>query len=190
MIERNVQTVETSSCGRLFDGVASLLGLCHETTYEGQAAIELEAAASEGEATESYPFVFCPGDPFQADLRPAIAAIVRDFVAGTPVPDIAARFHRTVADVVVEACLRIRQSEGLNRVCLSGGTFQNLLLLRRAVQGLRESAFKVFVHHRVPANDGGLSLGQVVIANEVLSAGTGQANTEVGVSRQSRQTVS
>jgi hydrogenase maturation protein HypF len=102
-------------------------------------------------------------------MRPAIAAIVRDFVARKRVPDIAARFHRTVADVVVEACLRIRQSDGLNRVCVSGGTFQNLLLLRRAVQGLRESAFEVFVHHRVPANDGGLSLGQVVIANEVFS---------------------
>lgn len=168
MIERNVQTVETSSCGRLFDAVASILGLCHETTYEGQAAIELEAAASESDATESYPFAFCPGDPFQADLRPSIAAIVRDFMARTPVPDIAARFHRTVADMVVDACQRIRQSDGLNRVCLSGGCFQNLRLLKQAVKQLRESAFEVFVHHRVPANDGGLSLGQVVIANEVL----------------------
>jgi hydrogenase maturation protein HypF len=170
MIERNVQAVETSSCGRLFDAVASILGLCDETTYEGQAAIELEAAASGGEAPESYPFAFCPGDPFQADMRPAIAAIVRDFIAGTPVPDIAACFHRTIADMVVDACQRIRQSDGLNRVCVSGGTFQNLLLLRRAVQGLRESAFEVFVHHRVPANDGGLSLGQAVIASEIANA--------------------
>ena len=121
MLERNIQTVETSSCGRLFDAVASILGLRHETTYEGQAAIELEAAASESDATESYRFEFRAGDPFQVDLRPSIEAIVRDFIARTPVPDISARFHRTMADVVVDACLRIRQSDGLNRVCLSGG---------------------------------------------------------------------
>jgi len=168
MLERNVQIVKTSSCGRLFDAVASILGLRHETTYEGQAAIELEAAASEIDAPEGYPFALCGSDPFQYDMRPAIEAIVHDFVALKPVPLIGARFHQTMADVVVDACLRIRQSEGLNRVCLSGGSFQNARLLKQSMKGLRQSAFEVFVHHRVPANDGGLSLGQAVIANHVL----------------------
>jgi hydrogenase maturation protein HypF len=168
MLDRHVQTVETSSCGRLFDAVASILGLCHETTYEGQAAIELEAAASGAEAPEGYAFAFRDGDPFQVDMRPAIEAIVQNFFARAPIPDIAARFHQTMADVVVDACLRIRQSDGLNRVCLSGGSFQNLRLYSQATKGLRERAFEVFVHHRVPANDGGLSLGQAVIANQVL----------------------
>jgi hydrogenase maturation protein HypF len=168
MLERNVQIVETSSCGRLFDAVASILGLRHETTYEGQAAVELEAAASESDTTGSYPFSIRACDPFQVDLRPAVEAIVHDFVALRPVPLIAARFHQTMADVVVDACLRIRQSEGLNRVCLSGGCFQNLRLLNQTIKGLRQSAFEVFVHHRVPTNDGGLSLGQAVVANQVL----------------------
>ena len=169
MLQRNVQTVETSSCGRLFDAVASILGLRHETTYEGQAAVELEAAASESDATGSYPFSSRACDPFQVDVRPTIEGIVRDFIARVPVPDIAARFHHTVADVIVDACLRIRQADGLNQVCLSGGTFQNLYLLGQTAKGLREAAFQVFVHHRVPANDGGLSLGQAVIASEIAN---------------------
>jgi hydrogenase maturation protein HypF len=166
MLSRNIQTIETSSCGRLFDAVASILGLRHETTYEGQAAIELEMAASQD--TGHYPFTFSGLDPFELDMRPAIAAIVEEFHARVPVGAISAHFHRTMARAVVDACLRIRESDDLNRVCLSGGTFQNLCLLRLSVEGLRQHAFEVFVHHRVPPNDGGLSLGQAMIANEIL----------------------
>ncbi len=167
MIERRIQTVETSSCGRLFDAVASIVGLRHQTTYEGQAAIELEAAASS--ASGAYPFVWTGDAPFQADLRPSIEAIVKEYRSGKPVPEISARFHLTMACVVRDGCLRIRASDGLNRVCLSGGTFQNLRLLRHTVDQLRAQRFDVFVHRRVPANDGGLSLGQAVIANAVLA---------------------
>ncbi len=166
MLERGIQTVDTSSCGRLFDAVASILGLCRQTTYEGQAAIELEAAASLASGT--YPFVLTGDTPFQADLRLSIEAIVKEYRAGTPVAEISARFHRTMASVVRDACLRIRESDGLNRVCLSGGTFQNLRLLRQAVEELRAQQFEVFVHRRVPANDGGLSLGQAVVANAMM----------------------
>jgi hydrogenase maturation protein HypF len=166
MLARRIQVIDTSSCGRLFDAVASLLGIRQETTYEGQAAVELEAVATGGD--EIYPFVFAGGAPFQIDLRPAIRAIVGDFLRGTPVPRISANFHRTMAQVVIDACLRIRESHSLHRVCLSGGTFQNLRLLGQATTGLRERGFQVFVHHRVPPNDGGLSLGQAVIANHVL----------------------
>lgn len=166
MLAGKVQTTETSSCGRLFDAVACILGLRHETTYEGQAAIELETVASE--ATSSYPFAFVGTDPFQIDVRPAIQAIVRDFQAGRAVGEISACFHRTMAEIVVEGCRRIRASDGLNRVCLSGGTFQNLRLLGQSFAGLREFGFEVFVHHHVPPNDGGLSLGQAVVANAIL----------------------
>jgi hydrogenase maturation protein HypF len=167
MISRRIQTVETSSCGRLFDAVASILGVRHETTYEGQAAVELEAAASHD--PERYSFDFTETAPFQVNLRPTIREVAQDFLGGTPVPIISARFHRTMAQVVVDACTRIRESAGLRRVCLSGGTFQNLRLLEHSVTGLRERGFDVFIHHRVPPNDGGLSLGQAVIASRRLA---------------------
>ena len=163
MIARSIQTVDTSSCGRLFDAVSSLLGICHETTYEGQAAIELEMAATE--STGVYPFLVEPGDPFQIELRPTIAAIVHDVVDGAAPGEISARFHVTMAQVIVDSCESIRTTDGLTRVCLSGGTFQNLRLLGHAVTLLRDRGFEVFTHHRVPTNDGGLALGQAVIAS-------------------------
>jgi hydrogenase maturation protein HypF len=166
MISRGVQTSDTSSCGRLFDAVASIIGVRHQTTYEGQAAIEFEAAAEHDE--KSYPFEFTGGEVFQIDLRSTIRSLTKEFLGGATVPAISARFHRTMARVVMEACLRIRQQGGLNRVCLSGGTFQNLRLLDHSVNGLRDLGFEVFVHHRVPPNDGGLSLGQALIANQQL----------------------
>lgn len=168
MISKQIQVVETSSCGRLFDAVSSILGIRYETTYEGQAAIELEAAATHHQ--EAYRFDLTGSDPFQIDLRTTIRSITEDFLRGTAVSIISARFHRTMAQVVVDSCLRIRESDGLNRVCLSGGTFQNLRLLEHSVTGLRERGFEVFIHHRVPPNDGGLSLGQAVIANQHLTA--------------------
>jgi hydrogenase maturation protein HypF len=167
MIERRIQVVQTSSCGRLFDAVSSILGLRHETTYEGQAAIELEATATDGE--EIYPFQFAGADPFQIDLRETIRSIANDVLTGVPVSRISANFHRTMGQVIVDGCARIRKSDDVNRVCLSGGTFQNLRLLEYAVAGLRNCGFEVFFHHRVPANDGGLALGQAVIANQRLN---------------------
>ena len=163
MIARNIQTLATSSCGRLFDAVSSLLGIRHETTYEGQAAIELEMRATS--ASAPYPFLIDDGDPFQIDPRPTIEAIANDVQGGEPIGEISARFHLTIAHVIADACVRLRDSTALTRVCLSGGTFQNLRLLTHAVNLLRERRFEVFVHHRVPANDGGLALGQAVIAS-------------------------
>jgi hydrogenase maturation protein HypF len=168
MLTRNMRTVETSSCGRLFDAVASILGLCHDVTYEGQAAIELEMVARE--VPGSYPFQLTGTDPFQIDMRRTIEAIVRDFLDGAPASQISARFHRTLAHVILNSCLHIRESANLNRVCLSGGVFQNLRLLTQAVEALRGHAFEVFIHRQVPPNDGGLSLGQAVIANEMVAS--------------------
>jgi hydrogenase maturation protein HypF len=173
MIARNIQTIQTSSCGRLFDAVSSLLGIRHETTYEGQAAIELEMAATSAAPESAYPFAIKAGDsfqgnPFQIDMCPAIEAIVHDVVSGAAAGEISARFHFTMAKTIVECCAHLRASHGLSRVCLSGGTFQNLRLLSHSVTGLRESGFEVFTHHRVPPNDGGLALGQAVIASSTI----------------------
>ncbi len=168
MIARGINTVETSACGRLFDAVASIAGLRHEVNFEAQAAIELETIAQAG-VDDRYPFEISDTEPWQIDMRPAIQGIVRDVQAGQPSGFIAAAFHNTVAAVVVDVCRRLRAAERLNRVCLSGGTFQNLYLLERAVGGLRSNGFEVFLHSQVPPNDGGISLGQAVIANAMLA---------------------
>jgi hydrogenase maturation protein HypF len=164
MLAHRVNTIDTSSCGRLFDAVASLAGLRQEINFEGQAAIELEMIAAEGVA-DGYTYGI---DGDTVDFRPAIERMVAELRAGTAAPVIAARFHNTVAEAIVEVCRRLRVEEKLNRVCLSGGTFQNLKLLTRTLAGLRRLDFEVFIHAQVPPNDGGIALGQAVIATEVL----------------------
>jgi hydrogenase maturation protein HypF len=161
--------VETSACGRLFDAVASIVGLRQEVNFEAQAAIQLEAIAVAG-LEGQYPFEISERDAWEIDLRPAIESIVRDVQADRPVGHIAALFHNTVAAIVVEVCRRLRAAERLDRVCLSGGTFQNSYLLERTVAGLRSSGLEVLLHAKVPPNDGGISLGQAVIANSKLQS--------------------
>ena len=167
MIAQRVNTVDTSSCGRLFDAVAAIVGVRQQINFEGQAAIELETIAADGVA-ESYPFAL-EGD--SVDFRPAVERIVAEARTGTPAPAIAARFHNTVAEAIVEVCRRLHAQEKLNRVCLSGGTFQNMKLLSHALAGLRRLDFEVFIHAQVPPNDGGIALGQAVIATEILRRG-------------------
>ncbi len=170
MLARGINTIKTSSCGRLFDAVASLIGLRHEVNFEGQAAIELEAIAMDG-VNEEYPFRLDEGDSVEIDFRATIEAIVQDLDHAKTRPYISSCFHNTVARATVEMCRWIREDTKLNRVCLSGGTFQNHYLLDRAVNWLREADFEVFFLSTVPANDGGISLGQAVIANELLRNG-------------------
>ena len=178
MLAKRIQTVETSSAGRLFDAVAALLGLASEVTFEAQAAIALETAAAP-QTAGSYPFDLQAGGPsgeassdvLTVDLRATIVSIVEAINAGRPVAEIAARFHNTLSAAIAEVCSRIRISDGLRRVCLSGGTFQNLYLLQRTAEELRRRDFEVFLHATVPANDGGISLGQAVIADEILRNG-------------------
>jgi hydrogenase maturation protein HypF len=164
MLARGVQTVATSSCGRLFDAVAAILGLRLETNFEGQAAIELECIAAPG-IEESYPF---DTEGTAIDFRPAIQHVVADMKQAVTAGVISARFHNTVAAVVVETCRRIRTAERLNEVCLSGGTFQNRRLTERCLELLTASGFEVYLHARVPPNDGGISLGQAVIIRNLL----------------------
>ncbi len=168
MIEKGINTVQTSACGRLFDAVASIAGVRDEVNFEAQAAIELEMAAVPS-VDAVYPFELGAGDLSEIDMRPAIQAIVRDVLAGKSTGWIAAAFHNTVAAIVIEVCRRLRAAEGIRGVCLSGGTFQNLYLLERAVAGLRAGGFEVFLHAQVPPNDGGIALGQAVIANRALA---------------------
>jgi hydrogenase maturation protein HypF len=169
MMRQGLNTVETSSCGRLFDAVASIVGLRHEVNFEGQAAIDLEMASLRVEG--AYPFEVHPGDPSQIDMRPAIAAIVGDARKRLGAGVIAAKFHNTLIAVALEVCRELRRREGLKQVCLSGGCFQNMLLLEGVVRALESGGFEVYRHRRVPPNDGGISLGQAVVANEVIRRG-------------------
>ncbi len=150
----------TSSMGRLFDAVAAIAGFSPRITYEGQAACELEAAAS---PTERGAYAFDLGDT-AIDAAPVVRAVVADMRRGVPVDLVAARFHNGVAAMVVDACARLRETTGLNQIALSGGVWQNLLLLERTVQGLESAGFQALIHHQVPANDGGLALGQAAVA--------------------------
>ncbi len=168
MIERRINTVDTSACGRLFDAFASIAGVRDEVNFEAQAAIELETCALAG-IDACYPFEISRDDPGQIDLRPAIEGIVKDVLSRQATGWISATFHNTIAAVILEVCGRLRKAEGINGVCLSGGTFQNFYLLERAVAGLRSDGFEVFLHAQVPPNDGGISLGQAVIANSQLA---------------------
>jgi hydrogenase maturation protein HypF len=156
----------TSSVGRLFDAVAALLGVRQEVRDEAQAAVELEALADPAEQA-AYEFAF-EGTTF--DASPVLRAIIGDFRRGVPRPAMAARFHNAVAAVVTEACTRARRLTGVSRVALSGGVWQNMFLLERSVSRLEGAEFEVLIHRHVPANDGGVALGQAAVAAGQASA--------------------
>jgi hydrogenase maturation protein HypF len=168
-LETGLNTTLTSSMGRLFDAVAALAGVRQVAGYEAQAAIEFEALVDESVA-DSYHFALSNGDAPCFDAAPVLQAVVADLLAGAPASIIAARFHNGVADLILELSLALRRQEGLNQVALSGGVFQNITLLQRTVQRLRAAGFTVLTHRLAPPNDGGLALGQAIIAS-LLEAG-------------------
>jgi hydrogenase maturation protein HypF len=154
----------TSSCGRLFDAVAALLGICKTCSYEGQAAVRLERL-TKPDLHERYSFALEQDkQPCLLSFAPAFAEIIADLKKRTDPAVIATRFHNAVSAAIVAVCEELRQQRGLNAVALSGGVFQNAFLLKRACAGLREKDFAVFCHQAVPPNDGGLSLGQAAVA--------------------------
>ncbi|MEU6181863.1 carbamoyltransferase HypF [Streptomyces coeruleorubidus] len=159
-LERGLACVATSSMGRLFDAVSSLVGVCHRAGYEAQAALELEAAAASAWDAETSAYAFT-GD---LDPAPVFGALVADLRRGTPAPVLAARFHRAVARAVAEICRRARRDTGLATVALSGGVFANALLEAECARLLADDGFVVLRHREVPPNDGGLALGQLVVA--------------------------
>ncbi|MGM0818205.1 MAG: carbamoyltransferase HypF [Actinomycetota bacterium] len=163
LARRGVQAPATSSVGRLFDAVAALAGVRDVITYEGQAAIELEQAAEPADRG-AYPLPLLDGPPLRLDAGALVRAVVDDLAAGASAGEVAARFHDGLAAGTVAACVALRERTGLSTVALSGGVFQNLRLLDAVVDGLGAAGFGVLVHERVPANDGGISLGQAAVA--------------------------
>lgn len=158
-------TPETSSAGRLFDAVSALLGVRQETQYDAQTAIELEMAADGVEASQSYAFdIAADGGHRIIRLRRLFEGLLGDIRSGISVPEIAARFHNTIVDIIVRVCEIIRGNTGLDSVALSGGCFMNRRLLTRSIERLKQAGFRVYAHQEIPTNDGGISLGQVAVA--------------------------
>ncbi|MFA6003383.1 MAG: carbamoyltransferase HypF, partial [Elusimicrobiota bacterium] len=152
----------TSSAGRLFDALASLVGLRQANSFEGQAAMALEHVIDESAGDEAYPFPLKPGSSLIADWEPLVRAALADVSGGVPVGRISARFHNALAELVVSVARRAN----LERVALSGGVFQNAYLSSRTAELLERSGFQVFTHQRLPPNDGGISAGQAFIAGQ------------------------
>lgn len=171
-LETGFNCVPTSSMGRLCDAVAALAGVCQEATYEAQAAIELEARAGSRVAVDlpelsriGYEFHYLEsGGVTVVDAAPLMRQIAADVLAGRPAEWVSAHFHAALAHMIVRIARAERERTGIGRVALSGGVFQNVVLLNAAVSELRRAGFAVLVHRRVPPNDGGLALGQAAIA--------------------------
>ncbi|MEJ8633166.1 carbamoyltransferase HypF [Streptomyces sp. MS2.AVA.5] len=176
-LERDLACVPTSSMGRLFDAVSSLAGVCHRVEYEAQAAMELENAAlsdvtgsvGDDARNDAYRFILRtetedPAAPLIADPAPVLAAAVADIRAGAPAGPVARRFHQGVIALVQEVCEVARHRTGIETVALSGGVFCNALLTQGCCDVLERDGFTVLRHRRVPANDGGLALGQLIVA--------------------------
>ena len=167
MIASQLNCPETSSMGRLFDAVSALLNVRKEITYEGQAAIELETLA-DLKATDCYEFDV---NEKEVTAEKVIKGAVEDLLNGVSVNQVSARFHESVAQLILRVATTTRDDFKINRAVLSGGVFQNMILTSRACQLLQAAGFEVFTHHRVPTNDGGISLGQAAIANALLDEG-------------------
>ena len=164
MIDKNINSPLTSSCGRLFDAISSLIGIKDEISYEGQAAMELESFCSSG-ITEGYKFrTYKEEEKFIIDPQEIFINIIKDLKKGLDKKIIAAKFHNTVAEFTVDLCGKIRENTGINGIALSGGVFQNKYLTEKVIFSLEDKGFKVYIQRKVPPNDGGISLGQAVVA--------------------------
>jgi hydrogenase maturation protein HypF len=165
MMERGVNSPLTSSCGRLFDAVAALSGIRQQVNYEAQAAIELEMAMAASEESAAYPMKLLPeNDHWIISTRPLFEALLGDLGRHVPVGAISRRFHNGLVAGFVELATLLRGKTDLHRVCLSGGTFHNVYLSEQLEARLSEVGFEVFTQREVPSGDGGLSLGQAVVA--------------------------
>lgn len=165
MMEAGLNCPLSSGMGRLFDGAAAILDIRQQCSYEGQGAVLLEAAAAEDAGR--YPYALA-GSPLTFDWRPMIRAMVRDRDRGADRGAISARFMNTLIDMAVETARAAREDSGLDRICLSGGSFQNMYIMNRLPERLRAEGFKVYHHSRVSTNDEGIALGQLMIANRKL----------------------
>ncbi len=166
MASNHINSPLASSAGRLFDAVAAIVAGRHTVSYEGQAAAALEQMA-DASVSDSYPCTLSGGQIHGSDL---VAAVVEDLLRGQPGEIVSARFHNGLARVVAAAASEVRVEHGIATAVLSGGSFQNLLLLSRTRAYLEAEGFEVLVHRQVPPNDGGISLGQTVVANARLAS--------------------
>jgi hydrogenase maturation protein HypF len=178
-VARKVNAPLTSSAGRLFDAVASLAGVRDRVEFEGQAAMQLQWLAAGCSDRQVYPDAVIAavvtdapsgGEPLKLDSRPLIRAVARDVCDDVAPATIAARFHATLGRLIVEVCTRLRDESGIDKALLSGGVFMNALLAEGVENDLRSRGFFTFRHHRVPANDGGISLGQLAVAAQRLKS--------------------
>lgn len=177
MLTQGINSPLTSSCGRLFDGVSALLGICSEINYDAQAAIEMEMTIDESDLP-AQPYENLIIDEFTGGAIPIgalIKSLVDDVVGGQPAGTVAARFNASLAKMLLVAAKSARAKSGIDRVVLSGGVFQNKVLFELLIDCLQRDDFIVITHHQVPPNDGGLALGQVAIASAYIAGtGTGQ----------------
>jgi hydrogenase maturation protein HypF len=165
MMEQEVNSPLTSSCGRLFDAVAALAGIRQQVNYEAQAAIELEMAMTVSEQDRAYPMRLLPdGEHWIISTRPLFEALLDDLGRGLPVGAISRRFHNGLVECFVDLATLLREKTAMDRVCLSGGTFHNIYFSQRLEARLFEAGFQVFTQKEVPSGDGGLSLGQALVA--------------------------
>lgn len=163
MILKGVNCPRTSSLGRLFDGVAAIVGIRNQVNFEGQAAMELEMLAAD-DIDSIYDFEWVSGDSIQILTAPIIRGVVQDVQNGLSIAEIGIKFHKTLIALFTELCAGVRRDCDLNRVVLSGGCFQNSILLTGMIHELASRDFEVFAHQRVPTNDGGIALGQAMVA--------------------------
>ncbi|OGC77391.1 MAG: carbamoyltransferase HypF [candidate division Zixibacteria bacterium RBG_16_50_21] len=164
MIQAGINSPLTSSLGRIFDAISVILNHRGQISYEGEAAIALEMLA-DGQGERPYGFGIRDGSPLQIDLASAVREMVGELTLGVSKGKIAARFHSTIIKIVTSVCQRLKAKESLTRVCLSGGCFMNRILLEGCYRDLTGAGFEVFFNSQIPINDGGLAVGQAVIAN-------------------------
>jgi hydrogenase maturation protein HypF len=172
-IEKSVNSMDTSSAGRLFDAASAILGVCHEISYEAQAAIELESLLGGTVcATDAFPYdITEEGETLIVDPSRTVRALAESAMRGDPRGRSASQFHETVVAFCREVCGRVSAARGIGTVALSGGVFQNRYLLRRLSEVLAGDGLTVLVNREVPTNDGGVSLGQAIVASERARAG-------------------
>lgn len=166
IIEKGINSPATSSSGRIFDGVSTILGIKKETTFEGEAAISLQMRSEKGTERLKYEFGTMEKENlFILDYRPVIEKIIKDIKNRERVEDIGLGFHMAMAKGIKKISERIEKQTGIKKICFGGGVFQNNLLLKYIIMEFRNSGFNLYFHKNFPANDGGISLGQLIIAN-------------------------
>jgi len=170
ILDLDINCIETSSMGRLFDVVANIIGITDVVTYEGQAAIELEAI-SEIDIEESYTYKVIRRDMYIIEPYEIIIEAIKDKKKGVSGKIIASKFQNTIVKLVVSICMRIREDSGINQVTLSGGVFQNSFLLKKTCSNLENNNFEVYTHKKLPMNDGGVAIGQIIVANAIIQNG-------------------